>query len=343
MNQELLPYQAAIQNSEERFKRIAGQMVNFDKESLFAMQALVKNDYSMKIANQAPKSVLMAMFNVASTGLTLNPAHGYAYLVPRDGEIKLDISYKGLIKIATDTGAVLWARADVEYAKDEFEYNGPAAMPLHKANVFSKDRGEIVGAYCIAKTKDADILCEVLPMDEILQIRSKSTAFTKGSEGKRGPWEDFFTQMAKKAVIKRASKTWPYTETTERLLDAIEIANAAEGGYTFESDNSVSLPDDRRKRCDEAAEQYGPSIATIKDRIAKWDADKDPDHLWTVAETWAGIPQAAQMDLWLAPTKGGVFTTHERDVIKTKLPREEPPQALSHNPDFPLPGEAEAA
>jgi hypothetical protein len=27
--------------------------------------------------------------------------------------------------------------------------------------------------------------------------------------------------------------------------------------------------------------------------------------------------------LWLAPTKGGVFTTHERDVIKTKLPKQE--------------------
>jgi hypothetical protein len=29
------------------------------------------------------------------------------------------------------------------------------------------------------------------------------------------------------------------------------------------------------------------------------------------------------MDLWLAPTKGGIFTTHERDTIKTKLPKME--------------------
>src|SRR3546814_4153463 len=91
------------------------------------------------------------MINVASTGLTLNPAHGHAYLVPRDGAIVLDISYKGLIKIATDTGSVLWARAECVYGKDTFRYHGPAAMPEHEADPFS-ERGEIVGAYCIAKT-----------------------------------------------------------------------------------------------------------------------------------------------------------------------------------------------
>lgn len=84
----------------------------------------------------------------------------------------------------------------------------------------------------------------------------------------------------------------------------------------------VTIPDQRKARCDAAYEQYGPSIDLIKERIAQWDDTQDADDLYTVAETWAGIPQAAQMDLWLAPTKGGIFTTHERDVIKTKLPRE---------------------
>jgi phage recombination protein Bet len=84
----------------------------------------------------------------------------------------------------------------------------------------------------------------------------------------------------------------------------------------------VSIEDKRKQLHDEAAEQYEPSITKIKDQIAKFDADNDnQDALYTVAETWAGVPVAAQMDLWLAPTKGGIFTTHERDVIKTKLPK----------------------
>lgn len=84
----------------------------------------------------------------------------------------------------------------------------------------------------------------------------------------------------------------------------------------------VTIPDERKARCDAAYEQYGPSVDLIKERIAAWDSSQDADDLYTVSETWHGIPQAAQMDLWLAPSKGGVLTTHERDVIKTRLPKD---------------------
>ncbi|KAF1006029.1 MAG: hypothetical protein GAK28_02937 [Luteibacter sp.] len=83
------------------------------------------------------------------------------------------------------------------------------------------------------------------------------------------------------------------------------------------------MQDDRKNRCDEAYQQYGPSVDLIKECIRTYDESGDEDALYTAAETWGCIPQAAQMDLWLAPTKGGVFTTHERDVIKNKLPRDD--------------------
>src|SRR6478752_1454470 len=227
MNQDVMPYQTAIINAEERFRKVS-QQLSYDKESIFAMQQLTKNDYAMSVANKNPKSVILALHNLASTGLTLNPANGYAYLVPRDGSIVLDISYKGLITIATDTGSVTWARADLVYDSDTFDYFGPAAPPSHKANPFAKDRGNIIGAYCIAKTNQGDILTEVMDWAEIEKIRGKSTAFTKS---KSGPWVEWLNQMAKKAIIKRASKTWPYTEHRDRIEQAIAIANESEGGY----------------------------------------------------------------------------------------------------------------
>lgn len=82
------------------------------------------------------------------------------------------------------------------------------------------------------------------------------------------------------------------------------------------------IGDDRKQRHDEALEQYGNSVAAIKEALQKYLETEDTGHLYTVAECWAEIPQAAQMDLWLAPTKGGCFTTKERDIIKTKLPRD---------------------
>lgn len=248
--QRMAPYQSAIKKSEEKFREVAEKTVNYERECIFAMQALMKTDFAMQTANKNPKSVHLAMINVASTGLTLNPANAYAYLIPRDGAIVLDISYKGLIKIATDTGSIRWARAEIVYETDSFEYNGPAKEPVHRCNPFKKDRGEIVGVYCIAKTSDGDILTEVMDADELDKIRGKSMSYAKK---KSGPWVEWFEQMAKKAVIKRASRTWPYTERAEKLNLAVEMANEAEGGYDLEAE-AVKLVSEQQ-------------AATIRDHI----------------------------------------------------------------------------
>lgn len=320
----LSPYIRALEGAKDRFVEIiGGDQRAWDSESVFAMQLIMKNDYAMQVANQNPTSVKLAMYNAASTGLTLNPANGYAYLVPRDRAIKLDISYKGLIKIATDTGSVEWARAEVVHENDMFEYNGPAEKPLHKCKPFAGERGEIVGVYCIAKVASGDVLTEIMDRAEVEKVRNKSDAWVKK---KAGPWAEWFSEMCRKAVIKRAQKTWPYTDRSDRLAKAIEIANDAEGGYTFDASTDeipkAVIADQRKQKCDDAYDQYGPSVDLIKECIQRWDSSQDPDELITVVETWDGIPSAAQMDLWLAPTKGGIFTTHERDVIKTKLPRD---------------------
>lgn len=311
---QVAPYQAAIQKAKDRFAKIASQTVNYDKESIFAMQALMKNPFVMKVANENPSSVHLAMINVASTGLTLNPANGYAYLVPRDGAIHLDISYKGLIKIATDAGSIVWARAEVVHEDDQFEYRGPAEAPVHSADPFKAGRGDIIGAYCIAKTNDGDVLTEVMSREEIEKIRSKSSAWVRGKQGSKGPWEEFFSEMCRKAVVKRASKTWPYTERSEVVGQAIEIANEAEGGYSFEPEEEKAFK--RQQAHDAALGRHYISVQLIKEQLGQ----DDPD-FHAVAEMWGEIPQDDQMALWLAPTKGGVFTTAERNAIKTQLPR----------------------
>ena len=313
-------YEAAIQDSRERFEALAGTHLNYGDEEIFAMQMLTKNDYSFKVANANPRSVQLAMINVASTGLTLNPAMGYAYLVPRDNAIMLDISFKGLIKIATDAGSVSWARAEVVHENDKFTYRGPAAMPEIVADPF-RERGAIIGAYCIAKTVDGDILTEVMDMAAIEQIRSKSSAWTKGSVGKRGPWEDFFAEMCRKAVIKRARKTWPYTDRDGKLAKAVEIANQAEGGYVFEHEPQREKTEaeklaEKQAKHDEALLRNSESVTYIKECLSR------EDYAAAAAE-WRSLSQDDQRALWVAPTKiqGACFTTEEREQIKTKLPK----------------------
>lgn len=330
---KLAKWERAIECSRARFDKLAsGSLVNYERESLFAMQHLIKSDYAIKVAEGNPKSVILAMANVAATGLSLNPAYGLAYLVPRDGSIKLEISYKGLLQIATDCGSIMWGRADVVRESDEFEYCGPAAAPIHKAKVFSPDRGEIVGAYVIAKTNTGDMLCGVMTREELDSVRARSDAWVRGKVGQKGPWESFPEEMCKKAVIKRDQKTWPRTDQHKRLAEAVEIANDAEGGYTFDQHNPPAnlIGDDRKQRCDEAAEQYEEAVKDIKKAIFQEDWAK-------MTDAWDQIPSSAQMDLYLAPSKGGVFSTHERNCLKTNQVRKV--HSLP-NPEFPLHDEA---
>lgn len=258
IQQEQQPtYQMAINSSASHFEA-AGTGLVFEKERVFAVNQLMKNNFSMDTARNNPTSVKVAMFNVASIGLTLNPANGYAYLIPRDRAIVVDISYKGMIKVATDTGAIMWARADLVYANDTFHYMGPAKAPVHEANPF-KDRGDIVGCYCIAKTRDGDILTEIMTLEELHKIRGKSTAYTKS---KSGPWVEWFSEMCRKAVIKRASKTWPYTERTDKVFQAIEIANEAEGGYEVDMAHEA-VTEDQAVKLGEWLESTGVDSALL--------------------------------------------------------------------------------
>jgi len=218
------PYQQMLTMARNEWAGItseAGTSLSFKIEQQFALEAMNKNNYLFKIAQENPQSLYDAMTKTAAIGLSLNSASQYAYLIPRNrkvgetyiGEVCLDISYKGLIKIATDTGSIKWAKAEVVREADTFNYKGPCSMPEHICDPFKTDRGIIVGVYCIAKTSDGDFLIEIMSEQECMEIAAKSEAFKKGY----GPWKEFGGEMRKKAVIKRASKTWPKTDKSERI------------------------------------------------------------------------------------------------------------------------------
>lgn len=217
-------YEQAINQAKVEFVRAAERTgLDWQAEAMFAMQACASNDYLTKVANGNPFSMRTAMVNVAAIGLSLNPATQYAFLVPRDNKVIVDISYRGLIRIATDTGSVLWAKAELVYKADKFEWRGTTQEPVHHYDPFDSNRGDLLGAYCKAKTVDGEILVEAMSLQEIYKVRDKSKAF----ENEKGPWIDWFEEMVKKTVIKRASKTWPKTDV--RLHRAIQYLNEDAG------------------------------------------------------------------------------------------------------------------
>lgn len=219
-----------VKEQSGKFQAMNLANLDFEQECLFARQQILKSDFTLKIAANNPKSLQAAILNVAAIGISLNPASQHAYLVPRDNQICLDISYRGFVRLATESGSIKWAKVELVYENDKFTWKGPAEPPEHDANPF-QDRGDIIGGYCIAKLPDEDILTEVMPIDEINKIRGTSKAFKKGG----GPWVDWYEEMAKKTIIKRAYKSWPQTPNRERTDKAMEVLHETEGmAYTIE-------------------------------------------------------------------------------------------------------------
>ena len=197
------------------------EKITWSKESQFAIQAFQKNDYLAKVALSNPVSAQNAIINVAAIGITLNPSAKLAYLVPRDGGVHLDISYMGLMHLAMATGSVLWGQCKLVHESDTYESNGLSVAPSHKYNPFG-NRGEIVGGYCTVKTATGDFLTEEMSLDEIMTIAKGSKSFN----ARVSPWKSHFTEMARKTIVKRASKYWP---KVDRLDSAIDASNAIDG------------------------------------------------------------------------------------------------------------------
>ena len=102
------------------------------------------------------------------------------------------------------------------------------------------------------------------------------------------------------------------TLTTTGASDCFEqdIEDLPEGVREVHQEPTAEEKAAQRKAVhDDALSRHKESVDFIRDRIASGDMD-------AAVTEWADIPQADQMALWLAPTKGGYLTTEERQKLR---------------------------
>jgi len=212
MSNELISF---VQQQEGMFlDRVCDDKIKFSVESQFAIQALQSNKFLADTAQKNIASLQNAIINIASIGISLNPANKHAYLVPRDGKICFDISYMGLLHLAMSSGSIMWGQCKLVYSNDQYQNQGLDKSPIHSYSAFG-DRGSVIGGYCTVKTPEGDYLTEEMSLDEIKKIEQSSKA-------KNGPWKTHWSEMARKTIVKRASKYWP---KVDRLDAAIHHLN----------------------------------------------------------------------------------------------------------------------
>lgn len=119
----------------------------------------------------------------------------------------------GILKKLRNSGELSSITSQVIHRNDPFKYwiDSDGEHLEFRPNMLS-DRGEIVGAFAMAKLTDGALYVEVMTKDQIEQVRSVSRA------GKNGPWVTWWDEMARKSVMRRLAKRLPMSTDIDAMF-----------------------------------------------------------------------------------------------------------------------------
>lgn len=180
-----------------------------------------------------PLMVYREVSKAAGLGLLLDPQLGEAYIIigyngkTQRKEPQLRIGYKGMCKLARQTGSVSTIYAHEVCAHDRIEcHMGTEKRLVHTPKLFT-DRGLVVGFYAVISFKDGSFDFEPMSVGQTQAIRDRSDAWKafKGGKIKSTPWSTDEDEMAKKTVLRRLLKR---QDQSPELATAIRIETEAE-------------------------------------------------------------------------------------------------------------------
>lgn len=190
----------------------------------FTRVALTVVRQSPKLQRCRPESMLGALMTAAQLGLEPGPL-GEAYLVPFGEQVTFIPGYRGLLKLAWNSGQLRHISARVVCEADEFDYAYGLNPDLtHKPA--RGDRGGVTDVYACAVLRDGGAEFEVLSVADVEAIRRRSRAATDG------PWVTDWEAMARKTAVRQLAKWLPMATVLNRAI-------AAEGSVRTELDPEV--------------------------------------------------------------------------------------------------------
>jgi len=157
------------------------------------------------------RSLFNACNRAAQDGLLPDGREGA--LVPFGNQVTWMPMVFGLIKKIRQSGELSTISAQIVYQNDQFSYVlGDDERIEHKPMIMG-DRGKPILAYAIAKLKDGGVQREVMTVADIEKRRNVSRA-------KNSPmWKDWWTEGARKTVLRSLCKFLPLSAEDRRSLD----------------------------------------------------------------------------------------------------------------------------
>lgn len=264
----LVPLDYNKLSSEFKFlvqKNFARALDRLDSNQLvrFALKAIRQNP---QLAECDRLSLIKSLLEAVDLGLSPDGLLGEAYIVPYGKEAQLIVGYRGLIKLALNTGKVKHVEARIVYEKDKFGVElGTEGRLVHKPYVGS-DPGEKVAVYAVAYLSDGTKVFEVLFKRDIEKI--KELALSKMKNPESSPWVQFEEEMWKKTAVRKLMK---YLPLSAQLATAVSVDEYREAGIEadFVDVEEIEQQKDQESRTEKAKESKSVSEKDPRITIAK--------------------------------------------------------------------------
>lgn len=180
-----------------------------------------------------PRLVYREVAKAAGLGLLLDPLLGEAYIVTaynyktKAKEPQLRVGYKGMAKLARQSGDVANLYAHEIYSLDQVEADLGHPKVLHVRPKLFGNRGDLIGYIAVIAFKDSTFDFEPMSKQECLAIRDRSDAWKAHQQGliKSTPWQTDEIEMSKKTVLRRLLKR---QNQSPEMVRAIQIEDEAE-------------------------------------------------------------------------------------------------------------------
>lgn len=168
-----------------------------------------------ELAKCTPESFLGALMTCSQLGLEPGPL-GEAYLVPFGRVCTFIPGYRGLVKLAYQSGQIASISAETVHELDRFKrYYGSDRRLEHEPPPLGEPRGKAIGWYAIAEFKDGTKpVFIVLDRNDVEAIRASS----KTANSSSSPWKTHYDAMAKKSAVRQLAKWIPLSAELSAAL-----------------------------------------------------------------------------------------------------------------------------
>lgn len=216
---------------EDKFQKVLPSMIPPQRLIEVTMTEIARTP-ALLTCTQA--SLIGCIIQTAQLGL-LPGLIGEAYLIPfrnnqrNTVECTLIPGYKGLLKLAFNSGEIAAVQCEVVRKKDQFDFQYGTDGFLHHRPADEGEDAEMTHAYAVIHMKGSNVpTWEVFNKAKVMKAKKSSRAASSGSS----PWTTHEDEMWMKTVLRHVCKRLP--ASIEKVATAVALDERADAGVPQE-------------------------------------------------------------------------------------------------------------